>query len=311
MTAGPDLNSPPRALAARVGICLLNLLQPGLGLIRIGRYAIGAVLLGANVVFAAALTALRAADVTITYDRYVLGVALLIVVVLVLYGAAIMLSWRHSPALTERKGWLWRWYGVLGLWGLVAAVSWPFTSYTHGRLHNFYIASLAMAPTLLQNDRTIAQMDTTSPIARGEVVIVRVGQDDWVKRVVAVPGDTVAMREGVIVLNGAPVVQRLVGKEIANQDGHAQEVIRLREQIPGEARPHDIYDTGATPQDNTPQVKLGADQYFLLGDNRDDSMDSRFDSSVGGLGSVPRASIKGHALFRYWRKGVGLAEGKL
>ena len=214
MTAGPDLNSPPRALAARVGICLLNLLQPGLGLIRIGRYAIGAALLGANVVFAAILTALRASDVTVTYDRFVLGVAFLIVVALLLYGAAIVLSWRNSAMITKRKGWLWRWYGVLGLWGLVVAVSWPFTDYTHGRLHNFYIPSLAMVPTLLRDDRIIAQMDTTSPIARGEVVIVRVGKDDWVKRVVAVPGDTVAMREGVIVLLWLPPVRQEVSDPV-------------------------------------------------------------------------------------------------
>ena len=60
-----------------------------------------------------------------------------------------------------------------------------------------------------------------------------------------------------------------------------------------------------------PELTLGDDEYFLLGDNRDNSLDSRFDPVMGGPGIVKRDRITGRVLFRYWRKGVGLAKGRL
>ena len=154
-------------------------------------------------------------------------------------------------------------------------------------------------------------MKDGDPLTRGEVVIERTGDYDYVRRVAALPGDTIAMRNGLVVLNGNPVAQQPVGEESRSDDPLRRPAKRMREQFPGEASPHLVYDFGPTPQDEMPELTLGDDEYFRLGDNRDNSLDSRFDPVMGGPGIVKRDRITGRVLFRYWRKGVGLAKGRL
>lgn len=85
----------------------------------------------------------------------------------------------------------------------------------------------------------------------------------------------------------------------------------LSEQLPGEIRPHRITDLGVSPADDWQEAKLGPDEYFFLGDNRDKSADSRFTSEVMGLGIVSKERIIGRPLFRYWRAGIGYKEGAI
>ena len=118
-------------------------------------------------------------------------------------------------------------------------------------------------------------MKDGDPLTRGEVVIERTGDYDYVRRVAALPGDTIAMRNGLVVLNGNPVAQQPVGEESRSDDPLRRPAKRMREQFPGEASPHLVYDFGPTPQDEMPELTLGDDEYFLLGDNRDNSLDSR------------------------------------
>lgn len=307
----PEQNSTPRSWLARTGIVLLNLLLPGLGLIRLGYYRVGGLFVGCHIILTIVVWLVLSIDMTVTFTRLLVGLGAVLLIGLVVYAAAIILSWRHSATVIHRQRWLWRWYGVLGLEVLVVAALWPFTGYSTLSLRNFYIPTVAMTPTLAVHDRIIADYRHVEPIARGDVVILRHGRDAWIKRVAAVPGDTIAMHDGVVILNGAPVAQRLVTKETVDDRDGQHMAMRLSEQFPGEAHPHEIYDMGPTDQDNAPAVTLSPSQYFLLGDNRDNSMDSRFGVADGGLGAVPRQLIEGRVLFRYWRKGVGLAEGKL
>ncbi len=300
-----------RPVWARVGITLLNLVLPGLGLIRLGHYRAGLLLLALNIAFLAACATLAEADVLVTFERLIAGVLFFVLFALAICGTAIVLTWRSSGALASRAGWLWRWYGVLGTWLVVVVLSWPFTGDTNWGLRNFDIPSMAMAPTLEPGDRFIAKMRNFDPITRGDVVLVRVGEAEWVKRVVALPGDTISIRDGIIVLNDVPVAQQFLGKVHLEQEDPEATVTRLSEQLPGEIKSHEIYDMGATDRDNIPPIKLGRDQYFLLGDNRDNSMDSRSDPTAGGLGLVQRSQIEGRVLFRYWRTGLGLAKGEV
>lgn len=307
----PEHSPTPRSWLARTAIALLNLLMPGLGLIRLGFYRLGALFVGCHIILTVVLWLALSSDTAVTFTRLFVIVGSALLVGLVVHAAAIVLSWQHSATIKPQAGWLWRWYGLLGLEVLVVAVLWPFTGYTKLSLRNFYIPAVAMAPTLVVNDRIFADDRHVDPIARGDVVILRHGRDAWVKRVAAVPGDTIAMRDGLVILNGKPVAQRLLAKETINDRDGQHMAMRFAEQFPGEAHPHEIYDMGPTDQDNAPPVTLATGQYFLLGDNRDNSMDSRFGVADGGLGSVPRKLIEGRVLFRYWRKGVGLAEGRL
>jgi signal peptidase I len=112
------------------------------------------------------------------------------------------------------------------------------------------------------------------PIHRGDVVVFVYPEDptkDFIKRVVALPGDSVEVREGKLYLNGA-----------------------LAPTPPGTH-----YEVPPDQRDNSPRdlhepMKLQADQYFMMGDNRDRSYDSRF------WGPVSREAIEGRAVFIYW-----------
>jgi signal peptidase I len=221
------------------------------------------------------------------------------------------LCWKWSASVTERRGWLWRWYGLFGAWALLVIVSYPLANFARSFYLTFYSTAESMAPTLEIGDRFLVRLRDHEPIGRGDVVVVRLGNFQYVKRVAAVPGDSFAMHLGVVILSGEPVAQHAMG-QVRRQGYYGPETANLlHEQFPGEAAWHAIYDLGPTPQDNVPEVQLGNSQYFLLGDNRDNTADSRLGPDASGLGIVDREQIEGRALFRYWRNGFGLANGPL
>jgi len=149
---------------------------------------------------------------------------------------------------------------------------------------------------------------------RGDVVILKhpVDQVDYIKRVIGLPGDTVQMVGGVLHLNGIPVPKeklpdyevevsdnthcRLPQYEAQRADGTAVcRYPRFRETLPG-GRSYEVLDLGRTPQDDTPPVVVPAESMFLMGDNRDNSMDSRFSAVAGeGIGIVPQRNLVGRA----------------
>jgi signal peptidase I len=308
-SAKPSLRA--RSTIARIGICLLNLAQPGFGLIRLGFYRVGFAMIFVSLTVILAILADFSFSAQMTYDNYIFLIGLAFTIIAIMYLSSIFLSWRNSAELYPRDGRLWRWYSLIGLWILLSIVSYDFPNIIRRNYRTFNIPSYSMAPTLDKGDMFVANMRDGEPISRGEVVIVRRAKVDYVKRVAAVPGDTIAMRDGVVMLNGISVSLRQAGEVSRNEGDGPQVAKRFVEKFPGEAHEHDIFEFGQAPQDNVPEVKLGPDQYFLLGDNRDNSLDSRFDKSVGGLGVVSRTDIIGQVLFRFWRSGSGLGEGRV
>ena len=169
-----------------------------------------------------------------------------------------------------------------------------------------------MAPTLEAGDRLIADMHDIDPVRRGDVVVVRIRDMDYVKRVAGIPGDTFAIVDGKVVLNGKPVEQKFVRKYKSRNpadDIEMADATISREQFPGEAKPHLVLDLGPRLQNNFGPVVLPPDRYFLLGDNRDDPLDSRFPQARYGIGVASREAIICKLEFRYWRSGVGLGPG--
>jgi signal peptidase I len=133
------------------------------------------------------------------------------------------------------------------------------------------------------------------PVERGDVVVFRLPKDDstdYLKRVVGLPGDRIQMIGGVLNINGQPVKRERIEDFTSDEDGAPQPIRQYRETLPNGV----TYTTLALMEkgffDNTQVYTVPPDHYFMMGDNRDNSTDSRMLSAVG---YVPYENIIGKA----------------
>ena len=184
----------------------------------------------------------------------------------------------------------------------------------------FYVPSGSMEPTLLIGDALLASKypygygTASLPIQinltetgrvfgempkRGDVVVFRWPGDTsqaWVKRVVGVPGDRIQMRQGQLFINDHPATLKPDGMGDAEDDnGNVERAWRYVETLPNGVS-HAIYklrDNGRL--DNTMEVTVPPGKLFVLGDNRDNSADSRVPVREGGVGLLPIDNLVGRA----------------
>ncbi|WP_425425120.1 signal peptidase I [Brevundimonas viscosa] len=145
--------------------------------------------------------------------------------------------------------------------------------------------------------------------ARGDIVVFKLPRDDrtdYIKRVVGLPGDRIQMIANVLHINGAPVRDVIVtGRDVTNMYGEL--VVTADETLPG-GRTFRIQDYGpGRDLDDTPVFEVPAGHYFMMGDNRDNSVDSRVDESMG-VGLVPAENLIGKAeiILFSWQPGASL-----
>lgn len=176
---------------------------------------------------------------------------------------------------------------------LIAAIFLRFTNVFV--VQTFYIPSGSMEETLLIGDHLFVNRFIYGPAAtelerkllplreveRGDIVIFRSKTDkgmDIVKRAIGVPGDTIQVDSGELYLNG---------KDVADESYAI----------------HKRPDPPFAPRDWFGPVTVPERRYFFMGDNRDESLDSRF------WGFLPAHLVKGRALFIYWSNGNQPPEG--
>uniref|UniRef100_A0A7C2K1E1 Signal peptidase I n=1 Tax=Schlesneria paludicola TaxID=360056 RepID=A0A7C2K1E1_9PLAN len=158
----------------------------------------------------------------------------------------------------------------------------------------FAIPSSSMAPTLIPGDRLLANKLGIGArhLERGELVIFRYSanrQQRYVKRIIGLPGDTVELRDGEVILNGQPLKREPIGPSAT---GDKQLVYEWN----GGRRYQILIGPDDDGVDMSPQtVPDGA--YFVLGDNRGQSLDSR------KFNAVPHGEIVGVATYLYWPAG--------
>ena len=130
------------------------------------------------------------------------------------------------------------------------------------------------------------------PPRRGDVVVFKLprdGKTDYVKRVVGLPGDRIQMQGGVLHINDVPVERELVADpEYVDRAGNS---VLYRETLPDGAS-YLTLDRGRTFQDDTEVIEVRPGHFFMMGDNRDNSRDSRFENEVG---QVPAENLVGRA----------------
>jgi signal peptidase I len=184
----------------------------------------------------------------------------------------------------------------------------------------FYVPSGSMEPTLLIGDALLASKfpygygTASLPIQinlpetgrvfggtpkRGDVVVFRWPGDRsqaWVKRVVGLPGDRIQMRQGQLFINdhAASLTADGIG-EAEDDNGGVEPAYRYTETLPGGVA-HAIFklrDNGRL--DNTLEVTVPPEHLFVMGDNRDNSADSRVPLRDGGVGMLPMDNLIGRA----------------
>jgi signal peptidase I len=146
-------------------------------------------------------------------------------------------------------------------------------------LVNKFIFGPASTPV----ERTILPIDT---IERGDVVVFKYPEDparDFIKRVIGLPGDTLELRDKKVLINGAPLDEPYV--HFLDPPGASDEFREV---------------TSIDVLERYGPVTVPPNQYFVMGDNRDNSQDSRY------WGFLPRDYVKGKALVIYWSYDAGV-----
>ena len=159
---------------------------------------------------------------------------------------------------------------------------------------------------------------------RGDVVVFRypgMRSEDLVKRVIGLPGDTIEVRGGAVILNGRPLPRQRIadfgfpvspnspclapgdapGRTVAGEGGETLCVMpRFRETLP-DGQSYDVLDQLTDgPADNFGPVTVPEGHVFVMGDNRDDSADSRVPTMIGGVGMLPVDHLLGRVMVNFW-----------
>ena len=156
--------------------------------------------------------------------------------------------------------------------------------------------SMPFAPDLFQG-RIFGRLP-----ARGDVVVFKFPHDtsiDYIKRIVGLPGDHIQVKQGLLYVNGTVAPRVLVGDYVENEDGRRTVATEYTETLPSGKKHEILKEQDVGYMNNTPDFVVPEGHVFAMGDNRDNSSDSRvMDNS--GVGFVPLENLVGRAEFIFF-----------
>ena len=298
-----NLDSRPR-LRTRIWAFLLAFITPGLGQAFNGEYRRG---IAFGVVTAVALLAINASVFAWPFwPRPVMDLlALAVVASLVLIVWAAVDGWRRArPAGVPRPGRVKR-YLVYAAF-ILGWQAPDLLFYNAPSWKPYSVPSGSMRPTLEIGDNFFDSdgFFQRNPPQRGDIATFHLPSDPsiiFVKRIIGLPGDRIQLKHGVVYLNDEPLGQERRGDyhDAALPNGADNMYEQYDEILPNGVRHLIINDpAGDQPLDNTEVFSVPPGHYFMLGDNRDNSADSRDPQS--GVGYVPEALLVGKATFVYF-----------
>jgi len=139
----------------------------------------------------------------------------------------------------------------------------------------------------------------SSPVQRGDVVVFKhppKQDEDYIKRIIGLPGDRIQVKNGILNINGQPVQRESIGEWVDEDGTRYQQYI---ETLPNGVKHRIIESTDQGQYDNTDEVTVQPGHYFAMGDNRDHSSDSR------DWGQVPEDNLVGRASFIFYSTAGG------
>jgi signal peptidase I len=172
------------------------------------------------------------------------------------------------------------------------------STYTYGYTHY----ALPLSPPLFSG-----RVFGSEP-KRGDVVVFRLPWDDsvdYIKRVIGLPGDRIEMIDGLLHINGVAVKRERVQDYVDTDDGYPTRVRRWRETLPNGVSYETLDRVENSEFDSTAPYIVPAGHFFMMGDNRDNSNDSRVPPARGGVGYVPFENIVGRAEIIFFSIGDG------
>ncbi len=288
-----------RSKRARLGVTALNLILPGLGLIRVGDRR-GAMLALVAPFALAVLVTVGLGHLPITGYGTALSALILVIAVLgATYIVPMMLTWRRSRHRAPLHCWS-RWYALIVIAVVVLSLLQRVPPLLQHFYKPFYAPSDSMAPTIGRDDKFVVDMRWRGPAMRGDVVVFHAADSVRINRIAAIAGDRIAMRGGVPIINGVAAMQQARRTVTTDDFDGPHPTAMLLERLPGERTGHHVFDTDTSPFDDTREVTVPPGHVFVLGDNRDRSADSRVPPEQLGVGMVPVAAIIGKAMYIYW-----------
>jgi signal peptidase I len=299
MTDAVDDQGEPRGFASRAGVTALNLISPGLGLLRLGAWRAGAFfLLVPFALFMLVTVAIGYLPLT-TYGRILSGLFVLLGVTVVQYLVPIVLTWRRSRFRARPGQWS-RWYSLTAIAMVDLILLQVVQPAIHSFFKPFYLPAESMAPTIGRGDKIMADMRWRGPPSRGDIILFNGPDNVRVSRVVAIAGDRIALRNGLPILNGTAAIQRRRGEATFAGYAGPQTAAQFEEWLPGVRSSHRILDAKPAPFDTMAELLVPPGHVFVLGDNRDFSADSRVPLPLGGVGMVPMSALIGRPMYVTW-----------